>query len=292
MKKDILKDFIFIVIGSCLMAIGINIFLSPNKISGGGVTGIGTVLLHLFGVSISLTNLFINVVLFLFGYKMLGKYAVIKTVAGILLLTVFLEIASKFSAYSEDLIAAMIAGGIFMGVGIGLVIKRGASTGGSDFLALMIKRKFPHISVASLILLVDCAVILFSGFVFKSMTVTVYSFTALFIASKLAEFIERVGDNAKTLYIMSFKNDEISKMIMENCSRGVTGIWAEGMYSKKQTKMLMSVVSPKEVPEMVREIKRIDEGAFIVISDAREIVGNFINQKKKRKGEKYEKGSL
>ena len=286
MKKDILKDFIFIVIGTALMGIGINLFLAPNKISGGGVTGIGTVLLHLFGIKVSVTNLMINAVLFLFGYKLLGKYAVIKTVFGTLLLTVFLEIASVFTPYSEDLFVSAMAGGILLGLGIGLIIKRGASTGGSDFFALMIKRKFPYISVAMLILFVDFAVIILSGFVFRSITISVYSFSALFVATKLAEFIERVGDNAKTLYIMSSKNEEISRMIMENWSRGVTGLSAEGMYSKKETKMLLSVVSPKQVPEIVREIKRIDNGAFIVISDAREIVGNFLSEKNIKKGRK------
>ena len=284
MKKDILKDVCFIVLGTILMAVGINLFLAPNRLSGGGVTGIGTVLLHFFGINISLTNLFINAVLLLFGYKMLGKYAVIKTVFGTLSLTVFLEIVNIFTPYTFDLIVASISGGILMGVGIGLVIKRGASTGGSDFFALMIKRKFPHISVAMLILFIDCAIIVLSGIIFKSITVTVYSLSALFIASKLAEFIERVGDSAKKLYIMSLKNEEIAKMIMENCGRGVTGILAKGMYSKKETKMLMSVVSPKEVPLVVREIKAIDDGAFIIISDAREVVGNFYSKKNIKKG--------
>ncbi len=286
MKKDILKDFIFIVFGTIFLAIGINLFLAPNKISGGGVTGIATVLLHFFGIKISVTNLFINAVLFLFGYRLLGKFAIIKTVLGTLSLTVFLEIVNIFTPYTDDLFVSAIAGGILMGAGIGLVIRQGASTGGSDFFALMIKRKFPHISVAMLILFIDFAIIILSGFVFKSITLAVYSFSALFIASKLAEFIERVGDRAKTLYIMSFKNEEISKMIMENWGRGVTGILAEGMYSKKETKMLMSVVSPKQVPEIVREIKRIDDGAFIVISDAREIVGNFLSEKNIKKGRK------
>ena len=135
-----------------------------------------------------------------------------------------------------------------------------------------------------LILFIDCAIIVLSGIIFKSITVTVYSLSALFIASKLAEFIERVGDSAKKLYIMSLKNEEIAKMIMENCGRGVTGILAKGMYSKKETKMLMSVVSPKEVPLVVREIKAIDEGAFIIISDAREVVGNFYSKKNIKKG--------
>jgi len=286
MKKDILKDACFIVIGTVLMAVGINLFLAPNRISGGGVTGIGTVMLHFFGINISFTNLFINSVLLLFGYRMLGKYAIVKTVLGTISLTVFLELVNIFTPYTDDLIVASISGGLFMGLGIGLVIKRGASTGGSDFFALMIKRKFPHISVAMLILLTDCAIIILSGVIFKSITVTIYSLSALFIASKLAEFIERVGDNAKKLYIMSFKNEEIAEMIMENWSRGVTGIEAKGMYSKKETTMLFSIVSPKQVPQIVRDIKKIDDGAFIVISDAREIVGNFLSEKNIRKGRK------
>ena len=142
MKKDILKDACFIVIGTVLMAVGINLFLAPNRISGGGVTGIGTVMLHFFGINISFTNLFINSVLLLFGYRMLGKYAIVKTVLGTISLTVFLELVNIFTPYTDDLIVASISGGLFMGLGIGLVIKRGASTGGSDFFALMINENF------------------------------------------------------------------------------------------------------------------------------------------------------
>ena len=172
-KRRVFEDLIHIMIGCAVLAVGINVFLAPNKISAGGISSIGTVLSHLFGIRMSLTNLFFNGILFVFGYKSLGRYAVIQTLFGIFALSGFLEITSIIPIYTENNIISILCGGVLMGVGVGIVVKCGASTGGSDFAGLMLKKVFPHISLARLIMVIDCTIVVISGLVFKSFTVTI-----------------------------------------------------------------------------------------------------------------------
>lgn len=275
MKKSIsyILDFTFITVGCFILALGINMFLAPNKISSGGISTIGTILLHIFSIKMSITNIVCNIVLFLLGFRYLGKYAVIKTTFGILSLTGFLELTSYFPTYTDDMMLATVVGGVLVGIGVGLVIKRDGSTGGSDFASLIIKRFIPHISIATIILILDCAVIVASGIVFRSLTVTIFSIIAMYISSKVTDYIVTLGNNAKSVQILSDKADEISKHIMEKLQRGVTGIYCKGMYSQSEKLMLMCTVSPKELPKLIRAVRTIDKSAFIIINDSKEVLG-------------------
>lgn len=272
-KKRVFEDLIHIMIGCAVLAVGINVFLAPNKISAGGISSIGTVLSHLFGIRMSLTNLFFNGILFVFGYKSLGRYAVIQTLFGIFALSGFLEITSIIPIYTENNIISVLCGGVLMGVGVGIVVKCGASTGGSDFAGLMLKKVFPHISLARLIMVIDCTIVVISGLVFKSFTVTIYSILALFISSIVTDKIMTVGDDAKVIQIFSSELQKISDYILKQFERGVTGIHCTGMYSKLDSMMLMCVVTPKELPIYLKLIKEIDKNAFIIISDVHEVIG-------------------
>lgn len=139
-NKKALTDFVILTMGCIMLAISINVFLVPYKISAGGISAIGTMLLYLFGIKMSLTNLIFNVILFLFEYKTLGKGAVIKTALGIILLSVFLEVTSYIPQYRGNENISILSGGILMGAGVGMIVKIGASTGGSDFVGLIMKK--------------------------------------------------------------------------------------------------------------------------------------------------------
>lgn len=276
--KPYLKPSIYIILGSFLIAIGVNVFLAPNKISSGGVSTIATVLLHLFNVRMSITTFLVNLVLFILGFKYLRKEAMVKTCIGILTLTGFLELTSFIPIYSDDMLLATVCGGFFVGLGLGLVVRQNASTGGSDFGALIIKKFLPHISMAHIILALDCAVIVVSGVVFKSVTITIYSVIAMFICSKVTDAVSTLGTKAKAVHIFSEKSEEIAKYILEEVDRGVTGIHTKGMYSGNEKLMLLCVVTPKELPRLVSDVKKIDPKAFIVINDSREVLGEgFFN---------------
>lgn len=284
-KKEVSKatpyilDFVFIFVGCAVLATGINLFLAPNMISSGGISSVGTILLHLFGVDLWITNLAANVLLFLLGFRFLGKYAVLKTTAGILFLSMFLWLSDFLPKYTEDKILATVVGGVLVGLGVGLVVRRDGSTGGSDFAALMIKRFMPHVSIANLILVMDCAVIILSGIVFKSVSITIYSVIAMYISSKVTDWVVLRGDAAKSVQILSPKNEEIAAMIMERFERGVTGVHCTGMYTGKNGLMLMCLVSPKELPRLANAVRKIDPSCFMVIGDAREVLGMGFKEK-------------
>ena len=276
MRKEtpkLVKEFFFIILGSLLLSVGLLVFLVPGRLSSGGISTIGTVLLYLADFPLFITSFILNAVLFIFGWKYLEKRTILKTVAGILFTSLFLALYSALPVYQEDVILASVLGGILIGAGLGLVIRQEASTGGSDFAALILHRFFPHISVSHWIMLIDFGIIAVSGLVFKSVTITFYSAIALFISMKVADLIFSYGDAAKSIYVFSYKANEIAQFIKEHFSRGSTGIYCQGMYTKQDGMMLLSVVTPKEAPILIRQIHRIDGNAFIILSDVREVLG-------------------
>ena len=272
-NKKIFTDFVVLTTGCILLAVSINVFLVPYKISAGGISAIGTILLYLFGIKMSLTNLIFNVALFIFGYKYLGKGAVVKTVLGIILLSAFLEITSYIPQYTENEIISFLSGGILMGAGVGMIVKIGASTGGSDFAGLILKKFLPHISLARLILIIDVVIVIISGIVFKSYTVTVYSLITLFVSSLITDKIITLGDNAKMLQIFSKENKKISNHILNQFERGVTGVRCIGMYTHEESRMLLCVTTPKELPIYMNMIKNYDKEAFVIVSNVHEVIG-------------------
>ncbi len=271
--KKVVTDYLYIAIGSFILAFAINFFLVPMKISTGGVSGVGTIIYYFFNIPLSVTTLVINLVLFVCGYKTLQKSSIAKTVAGIVFLSLFLEITEKFGSYSEDMLISAVFGGVLVGVGVGLTVWRDASTGGSDFAALILHKFIPYISVAGFILIIDGIVIAASGIAFKNYTIMFYSAISLYISSKVTDFIMVRGDRAKSVYIISKKHKEIANEIMSDMERGVTGIYSRGFYNGEENMMLMCIVKSREIPKLLEKVKRLDKNAFTIISEVREVHG-------------------
>lgn len=270
---SVLSDYSVIAFGTFVIALGLNVFLVPNKVSVGGVTSIGTVLLYIFGIPLSFTNIAANLILLILGFRFLGKTALIKNIFGIAALSVFLEITSYLPPYTEDAFLAGLCGGVIMGLGLGIVIRCGASTGGTDFASVILNRLFPHISVARIILFIDGIIITFAGIVFGSITITLYSAICLFVCSKVADGILTLGYSAKSLYIITAEYKEISRIIIEEFQRGVTGIKSRGMYSDSEKLMLMCIISAKQLPQLTKRIREIDKNSFLIVSEVREVLG-------------------
>lgn len=271
--KRYIFDVLIIAAGCLAIAVGLNSFLVPLRLSSGGIGTLGTVLWHLAKIPISVTNLALNAALFLLGYRLLGKGATVKTAAGIIFLSLFLYIAEFLPRFDGDIIICAVCGGVLIGIGVGLVVRRDGSTGGSDFAAIMLRRRAPHISVPGLILAIDLVIIILSGLVFKSFSVTFYSLLSLFISSRTADAVINIGVFAKTLLIVSNEPEKIEEVILTKLGRGVTEICAVGAFTGEPKKMLMCVVSPKESPQIIRAAHSVDKNAFIVITDAKEVLG-------------------
>jgi len=279
--KKHLIDYSIISLGSFILALGISLFLVPCKISTGGVSGVGTVLYHLFEVPLSVTTLIINLLLFACGFKTLPRSSIIKTLYGIVFFSLSLEltdfIASLLSGMVEQIVSdvwiAAIFGGVLVGVGVGLVVLKEASTGGSDFAALILHKLMPHVSVAVFIMIIDTVIILVSAFALSDFSITFYSVVSLYISNKVTDFILISGDTARSVYIISERNEEIANIIMERLERGVTAIHGTGCYSKEEKDMLMCIVRNKEVPRIISIVKEIDRGAFTIVSEVKEVRG-------------------
>jgi len=272
-KTETLRDYLLITLGAFLVAFAVSFFLVPMKVSTGGVSGIGTVLYHVFSIPMSVTTLIANAALFLLGARMLRRSRITRTAFGVVMLAVFLELVKVFGAYSEDILIASVFGGILSGTGIGLTICADGSTGGSDFAAVMLNNRFPHMSVTTLLMLTDAVIITVSGIVFGDFTVTLYSAISLYISSKCADMMIVRGDSAKSVFIISQKSREISERILTELSRGVTGIYSRGQYKDKDTVMLMCIVRPKEIPQLLTITKSIDPSAFTIVSDIKKVHG-------------------
>ena len=279
--KKYALDYLCITIGSFILALGISFFLVPCKISTGGVSGVGTVLYYLFNVPLSITTLIINLLLFACGFKTLPKSSIIKTLFGIVIFSLSLAatdaialwLSDTVQIFTSDVWVAAIFGGVLVGIGVGLVVLKEASTGGSDFAALMLHKLIPHMSVAAFIMIIDTTIIVISAIALNDYSIMFYSVVSLYISNKVTDYIIIRGDTARSVYIISDKHEEIANEIMEKLERGVTSIHSYGCYGKCDREMLMCIVRTKEVPRVIDITRGIDKSAFTVISEVKEVRG-------------------
>ena len=234
----------------------------------------GVILLYFFKVPLSLTNLILNVILFGLGIKFLKKQAILKTILGILFLSFFLYITTLIPTYQEDIFLGMVIGGVLDGIGMGLVLKVDGSTGGIDFLALMVKKGIPHISIANFIFAMNGFLFILSGIAFQNYAVVFYSIIAMFISSKVTDTVMNIGEEARSIQIISDDSEKIEEIILREFKRGVTEIHSKGAYTQESKNMLLCVVKPKEVAKIVRVVKETDDKAFLIISDVHEVLGD------------------
>lgn len=273
MKKDTVKNNLRLFFGSAFAAAGMAFFLVPAKLSAGGIGTLATVFFYLFGIPLSLTTVLFNAVLLFFGARLLGKKAALRTLWGIGMYSVFLEIFAFFPVFSGESLIASVCGGCLAGLGVGLTLRGNGSTGGSDLAGLMLKKKFPHVATTTHILLLDIAVIALSGTVFRSLTVAFFSAMAMYFSALVGGAVLEMGDRAKTLLIISEKTEEIAYELMHVFHRGVTKLPCRGGWEDKERRMILSAVSPKEAPLVIDTVKEKDPKSFVILFDAREVLG-------------------
>ncbi|MDD5017240.1 MAG: YitT family protein [Eubacteriales bacterium] len=266
------KDYILITLGVIVAVAGLNLFLVPGKIAAGGVSGIATIFYHIFGIPLGLSIIVLNVPLFAFGLKLLGKSFAIRTSYALLLYSLVAEIM-PIPVSNNDLFLGCVYGGALVGIGIGLVIRSGGSTGGTDMAAKILSAKFKSIGISAFVFGIDFVVIVAAGLIFEP-TVALYAIASLFIATKIIDFFTVGLSAAKAFYIISDKSDEIAKNIMQNMGRGVTAFTAKGLYSGKDKSVLLCVLNWRtEGTKLKRLVKSIDAHAFVIVADVKEVLG-------------------
>ncbi|MBQ7400173.1 MAG: YitT family protein [Clostridia bacterium] len=273
-RKTYLKNILMFAVGIALTALAIAQFTLPNKIVGGGVSGISTILYHTLGIGPGISTAVINAILLLIGIKVLGKRFVVATLAGVSLLSVLVELFSYLPPITENIILASVFGGVFYGVGIGLALAAGGSSGGTDILGRLIQHFFPHFPIGTLIMFVDGVVIAFSYVFFGNLELTLFGVVTLAVSTYAIDSVIRKLNVSKLAFIVSKKGDEIAKMLVTTAPRGCTIINTVGAYTQENNKMLVCALKDNELPAFQRKVLEIDPMAFIIFSESSQIVGN------------------
>jgi uncharacterized membrane-anchored protein YitT (DUF2179 family) len=276
-KSTILKRAIAILIGAILMAAGLEIFLVPNSVIDGGITGISIMLAHLTGLPLGIFIFILNLPFFYIGRKQIGKTFAISTVFGIIVLSFFTSIFYPIPAFTEDILLATIFGGMILGAGVGLVIRYGGALDGTEILAILINKRIPF-SVGQIIMFFNIFILGAAGFVF-SWDRAMYSILAYIIAFKTIDVVVEGLEQSKSVWIISEKNQALGDAINARLGRGVTYMNGEGAYSGEDTKVVFCVITRLEEAELKTIVEEIDPSAFLAIADIAEVRGGRFKKK-------------
>ncbi|WP_027701999.1 YitT family protein [Metaclostridioides mangenotii] len=278
MKKDriTISEVLILVVGCFLMAASLNLFFNPHSIAPGGLTGLAVVINTISPIPLWVVNLVLNIPLFVLAFKILSRKDCIKTVLGILLLTLALKVTDNLAMIdvTNDIILAIISGSILMGFGHGLIFRINGTTGGTDLIGLLLNKYIPSLSVPVLMGIVDSVVVALSGIVTGRIEIALYSTLALYIIVKMSDLMIEGFDYSKSFMIISDKYKEINQIIMKDLERGATILKGEGAYTGSDKKVILVVVAKKEVVKLKKLVKETDPNSFIIITDIHEAVGN------------------
>lgn len=278
-----IKDFIFeigaTILGSFIMGVGISLFLLPNQLSSGGVTGIATILFYLLKIPMGVTILLINIPLLLMSIFKVGKGFFLKTVVGTVSLSVFIELLDKFEAFTTDRFLACIYGGIIVGIGTAILLKVNSSTGGIDLISYIAKEYRETIKLGNIITIMDTIIVLLNVILLKEVEIGLYSAIAIYVMGVIIDIMFEGIYFTKLVMIISDKNEEIAKKISEVIKRGTTGLYGKGMYTDKEKIILLCAASRKDISKIKIIARTIDKNAFLIITNSREVVGLGFKEK-------------
>lgn len=270
MKKTT-KDIIIIIIGAFLFALGVNVFVIPNELGEGGVTGITIITYYLFEWSPGLVNLILNAFLLMVGYKFLNKITTIYTIIAVVFNSLFLHLTEGWNIASDEVMVNAIFGGIIIGVGIGLIIRVGGTSAGTTILA-RITHKFLGWSISYGLLFFDL-IVAFSSYFIIGAEKLMLTIIMLYVGTKVMEFVIEGLNPKKAITIISDKPNEIAEQVTTSMDRGVTVYSGHGYYTKTPKEILYIVISKQEVIKLKRIVQSTDPNAFIAIHDVRDVFG-------------------
>ncbi|MGN0142977.1 MAG: YitT family protein [Roseburia sp.] len=277
-KRTLFWDYVWIVLGTALVAVSVQCVYDPINMVTGGFSGLAIIVKsateQLFegGIPLWFTNLVLNIPVFLIGWKVKGKRFIWRTLIGTLLLSAWLYVLPPVDLSQGDYILASVFGGLIGGVGMGMVLLAKATTGGTDMVATLIQHYVRHYSIVQIMQVLDGLVVLVGLYVFGIRT-ALYAIVAIFITSKVSDALLEGMKFSKVAYIITDHYDEVAQTIFRELGRGVTALKAKGMYSGAEKCMLYCVVGQKEIVGLKEIVAEVDPDAFMVVTDAREVLG-------------------
>lgn len=273
--QETVIDVLYWLAGCFLYAVALNLFLAPNHIAQGGATGAATLLNFLFNkISIGQFSIIINIPLFVAAWKFLGLKFLFRSGIVTMMLSVVIDLVGLFMPkYDGNLILAAVFGGALSGAGLSLIFLRGATSGGTDVLARLLRLKWPHISMGRVILMADMCVVLSAGLVYGNLESVLYAAVVVFVSSRVIDYIMYGTGNGKLLMVITLHAHEIAAEVTKQMHRGVTILPVQGGYTGEDKNMIICAVRSSEVARLSRIIRSIDEAPFIIVSEAGEILG-------------------
>ena len=267
-----IKEYIIVALACVVMAFNINYFFVGNKLAEGGVSGLSLIIHYLSNIDVSYLYFALNIPLIILAYIFLGKNFLLKTFFATFVLSVFLKVFASFSEPLDDILLAAIFGGAINGIAIGIVFYDGGSTGGMDIVAKIVN-KYTGIPISRILLATDFIVLSIVAVIFGKV-IFMYTLISLVISSKMIDIIQVGIYSAKGVTIITTKEDEIRKRIMEDTGRGITLIDAKGGYTQKEIGMLYCVVGQYQLIKVKTIVKEVDPSAFMIVADVHEVIGN------------------
>ncbi|GAB4190682.1 MAG: YitT family protein [Calditrichia bacterium] len=274
-RKNFIRDIIYILIGTIILALALVFFLIPNKIAPGGVAGLSLIFHHLFGFPTGLVMIVLNFPMFVVGYKMLGRGFAIRTIVSMILFSFFTDffaINLQLPALTDNIFLATLYGGLLVGVGLGFVFKGDSTAGGATILARILTER-TRFKTGQILLLFDFMVISFAGIAFQNVELALWAFITIFIASQMVDLIITGKPFAKIVYIVTNQVEEIGEHIVRDLSRSATILSGEGLYTKVHKNIIMVVIDSSQISLLKDIVKLHDKDAFMIVMDAREVLG-------------------
>ena len=272
--SDIVLKYFLIIIGSAIYAAGFVFFMYPNSIIVGGVSGIAMIINYLIDLPVGIMTIVLNIPLFVIAWKYFGTGFIVSSLVGMTVSSVFVDLFTllNFSA-TDDMLLACVIGGVVKGVGLGIVYYASATTGGTDIIAKFIRLKFPYVNFGTMVLITDSVIVIAFAIIFNKFESALYAAIAMFVVSKAVDLVLYGIDNSNVCYIISEKSEELIKRITNQLHRGVTILDGEGAYSHQSKQILLCVIKRTQIAEIRKMIKGIDENAFFIVTDAKNVFG-------------------
>jgi len=280
--KSVIKSYAIIALGSVIYALGFDLFYAPNDVALGGITGLAQVINHVVpALPVGVLTIAMNIPLFLLGWKYIGFKLLVGSLVSMLVGSSAIDvIAANFTFTPMDPMLAALCGGAVMGLGIGMVFTQGASTGGTDIVARLLRLKMPWLPLGKLMMLPDGIVLTSAVFAFGKLETGLYGLAALFVCTRVMDTVLYGMDTSKIAYIVSEKWEEMSRALLE-LPRGVTLLQGQGAYTGKETKILMLAFKQKEIVRIKRVVHQVDPEAFMMVCNANEVLGLGFGEYKK-----------
>ena len=274
---QLLAKFIFITTGAVMMAVALEIFLIPNSVIDGGITGISIILSEVTPIPLGLFIFIINVPFLIIGYKQIGKTFAFSTLYGITVMSLMTAYLHHVPALTDDKILASMFGGVILGFGIGLVIRFGGSLDGTEIVAILLSKRF-HMPVGQIVMIINVFIFAVAGFVF-GWDSAMFSIFTYYIAAKVMDIVVERLEESKSVTIISSEYEEISQAIVDRLGRSTTFMYAKGGYSKEDTQMIYCVVTRLELAKLRTIVQDIDPSAFLAIEHVSEVIGGNFEKK-------------